>query len=96
MPLRFLRSQFTQAETSISRDGPLHLPESHLAASEHGSIALSVVREINDDVTVYLHDGRASTLKELLRKSGPENADGEISTVTDDEIADLIESTRSL
>jgi len=44
----------------------------------------------------YLHDGRATTLEELFKKSGPEKGHGEISTLTDDEIADLIEFARSL
>jgi mono/diheme cytochrome c family protein len=44
----------------------------------------------------YLHDGRATTLEELFKKSDPEKGHGEISTLTDDEIADLIEFTRSL
>jgi CxxC motif-containing protein (DUF1111 family) len=44
----------------------------------------------------YLHDGRAATLEELFKKSDPEKSHGEISALTDDEIADLIAFTRSL
>jgi YVTN family beta-propeller protein len=44
----------------------------------------------------YLHDGRAATLEKLFKKSDPEKSHGEISTLTDDEIADLIEFNRSL
>ena len=44
----------------------------------------------------YLHDGRTATLEELFKKSDPEKSHGEISALTDDEIADLIEFNRSL
>jgi len=44
----------------------------------------------------YLYDGRALTMREVLREANPEDKHGETSALTDDEIDDLAEYVLSL
>jgi cytochrome c peroxidase len=41
--------------------------------------------------TPYLHDGRATTVREVLTTFNPDDKHGRVSTLTEDEISDLVE-----